>query len=367
MRNSITAKRERTDLRWGFSTGACLTALCCAAYESFHFGLSEKEIQLLFPDNEKRTVPLLLVEKGTARLQKDGGDDPDITNGAFMSVTVRQCTSTKDPRDYELCEGLGQLFLHGKSGVGFCTRNGLPCENGKWAINPVPREMVLTNLIDRGFGTRNESLRFEITVENGSTLAMKTLNEKLGIIGGISLLGTTGRVRPYSHKAYIDTIKMVVHAAVTEGNKNLLFATGTRTSRMAQKICEFEDEQVILIGDYIQESLQSAEDNGIESVIVACMPGKLSKYAAGFTNTHAHKNAQNLSYLQSVITKLYPQKAKIPDTCPSVREALYPFSHIEQVLVLKELEKIALEVLQSHAPKLNISIFLCDFNGEVLQ
>ncbi len=366
MNSQKVRKRDRTDLRWGFSTGACLTALCSAAYLNHTSGWSESEISLHFPDSNEYSIPLLTVENGYARVQKDGGDDPDITNGAHLSVRIVEFSGEPDERDYLISSENGTAFLHGKFGVGLCTRHGLPCPKGKWAINPVPRQMVLENLKICGFGKKKESLRFEITVENGDLLAKKTLNKTLGIIDGISLLGTTGRVRPYSHKAYIDTIRMLVKGAVSQGECELIFATGTRTSRSAKATLNARDLQVILIGDYIQESLQSAESNGVDRVSIACMPGKLSKYASGFTNTHAHKNAQNLEHLQKVMTKLFPHHDLIPESCPSVREALFSFEESEQEIILKELKNVALKQLQNHAPSLHIEIFLCNFNGEVI-
>lgn len=360
-------KRDRTNLRWGLSTGTYLTALCSAAYKNYIENWNEAEITLIFPDRELRPVELVSIDNGTATAVKDGGDDPDITNGATISVSISKCTKPDDPRDYHFTHRKGKFVLHGKSGLGLCTRNGLPCENGKWAINPVPRDMVLENLIRLGFGDENENIKFDITIRDGEKLAEKTLNPKLGITGGISILGTTGLVRPYSHKAYIDTIRMLVKATIENDLREVLFSTGTRTARTARKeYPHLLEDQVILIGDYIQDALQSAQENGIEKVYVTCMPGKLSKYAAGYANTHAHKNEQNLAHLRKIILELFPHSEPISDSCPSVREALHEFSESDQHIILNRLKVIAHAELQKHAPKLDISILLCDFNGGII-
>ncbi len=360
-------KRKSGELRWGLSTGTYVAALCSAAYLSYSEDWRKSEITLIFPDKKERTVPLQKVENGFAVAQKDGGDDPDVTNGAIISVKIIKDGSSSE-HDYDLKIGNAQISLHGKSGIGLCTRAGLPCDKGKWAINPVPRQMIRDNLIRFGFGATEEKIRAEITVENGEAIGARTLNPRLGIIGGISILGTSGLVRPYSHKAYIDTIRIVVKGAVDEGFTEVLFSTGTRTAATAKKSYpHLSEEQVILIGDYIQEALQSAESEGISNVIVSCMPGKLSKYSAGYTNTHAHRNNQDLSHLRRLISDYFPDRENIPENCPSVREALHNFTLQEQQTLLKALKPIALNELKKHAPGIGIEILLCDFNGEVIE
>lgn len=358
--------KKSDNLRWGLSTGTYLAALCCAAYQNYRKKSDDLTVQLLFPDGKLRPVELLSVENNRATAVKDGGDDPDSTNGATITVTLTE-SAEEDSRDYTESHNRGIYKLHGTGGVGLCTRKGLPCEMGKWAINPVPRQMVHDNLLRLGFGEIEESIRFEITVVNGEEIAKKTLNPRLGIIGGISILGTTGLVRPYSHEAYIDTIRMLVKGATESGLEELLFSTGTRTARTARsRYPHLIDNQIILIGDYIQDALRSAEENGIAKVYIACMPGKLSKYAAGYANTHAHKNEQNLAYLRKIVQELFSQVEVIADDCPSVREALYSFSEDDQKTILNRLKLIAHGELQKHAPKLDISILLCDFNGGII-
>ncbi len=313
-------------------------------------------------------VALESVHDCSATAIKDGGDDPDITNGVRFSVALSLTTDLSSGCDYHLAIGKGTATLHCIEGVGLCTRDGLPCEKGKWAINPVPLQMITENLQRLGFGEIEEAVQFNIFVENGEEVGRKTLNPRLGIIGGISILGTTGLVRPYSHDAYIDTIRMLVGASVKMEKRELIFATGTRTAKTARdQFPDIAEEQVILIGDYIAEALQSAELSGIERVTVACMPGKLNKYASGYANTHAHKTEQNLRTISEIARERYPSARVIATDCPSVREALHGFTHKEMCHILNILKQSALHQLQQHAPRLDITILLCDFNGEVIR
>lgn len=364
--HQIASKKSR-ELRWGFSTGTYLAALCCATYRNYTTGWQENKIAIIFPDKKIREIQLKSIQKNSASAIKEAGDDPDITNGAIIEVEIRNPTPPISEKDYTLQIENGIVHLQGKSGIGLCTREGLPCPKGKWAINPVPIQMVIENLQRYGFGKQTETVHFSISVQDGEKLAQKTLNPSLGIVGGISILGTTGLVRPYSHAAYIETIRMQIRGASLKGVDTLYFATGSRTAKtISRSFKSVDKEQIILIGDFIAEALQSAESEGISQVTLSCMPGKLNKYASGFANTHAHNNAQSLEILNSIAQKLFPQKESINRATPTVREALLPFTDQEQKELFTELMKVALTQLNNHAPTLTISLLLSDFKGETI-
>ncbi|MFQ9868197.1 MAG: cobalt-precorrin-5B (C(1))-methyltransferase [Bilophila wadsworthia] len=201
---------EQKTLRWGYSTGACAAAVATAAW----LRLTRPET----PCPQSDAVPRWQGahpsaaepdEGHMAAIRKDGGDDPDCTHGAILFGNMRRC-SASDARkeDYTLSVGGGTVILRGAAGVGLCTRPGLDCEQGKWAINTGPRRMIAENLHHAGLDAGCWLL--EIGVENGEELAKHTLNPLLGVVGGISILGTTGLVRPYSHEAYIETVRICV-------------------------------------------------------------------------------------------------------------------------------------------------------------
>lgn len=201
-------KKDRKNLRWGYSTGACAAAAAKAAWIRLTRGGAPQSIWVHFLDGRERELPLLQSGAGhMAAIRKNGGDDPDCTHGATLYADIRACLSGEiRAEDYVLQIGNGTLILRGAEGIGLCNRRGLDCELGRWAINTGPRNMISENLRRAGFSSGCWLL--EIGVENGEELAKHTLNSHLGIMGGISLLGTTGLVRPYSHEAYIRPVIM---------------------------------------------------------------------------------------------------------------------------------------------------------------
>ena len=276
--------------------------------------------------------------------------------------------------DYVIDIGLGKLILRGGAGVGLCRRQGLDCDEGKWAINKVPRQMIAENLNRSGFGKVEVCGLLTIEVANGRKLALKTLNAKLGIEGGISILGTSGIVYPYSHKAYIKTIAVLVKAVADCGGREVVFCTGGRTLKAAQKhLPKLSDEAFIRIGDFISASLEEVEKSrckhpGLESAVIACMPGKLCKYAAGFSYTHAASVAQTLTPLVKIVTETTAgaDLAAEVANCASVRQALSLLPENIYQPILEKMSDTALLSLKKWAPTLNLRILLYDYNGNLL-
>ena len=262
---------EQKTLRWGYSTGACAAAVATAAW----LRLTRPEtslpaIPMLFLDGRERILPLLEQDEGhMAAARKDGGDDPDCTHGAILFGNMRSC-SASDARkeDYTLSVGGGTVILRGAAGVGLCTRPGLDCEQGKWAINTGPRRMIAENLHRAGLDAGCWLL--EIGVENGEELAKHTLNPLLGVVGGISILGTTGLVRPYSHEAYIETVRICVKSHHIAHGTTMVFCTGGRTKSGAERrLPSLPETAFACIGDFIAESLAAACEYGMREIVVA--------------------------------------------------------------------------------------------------
>ena len=263
-------------LRTGYTTGVCMTAAALAAYREY-LGERVSEVTVALPNGEL-TLPVVRLAACRYSVTKDAGDDPDVTHGCEVIVSL---TPGGEPAAADYL--VGNIILRGGAGVGLVSRGGLAAECGKAAINPAPRRMLAKNLPEVA-----DRVTLTIEVPNGEDIAQKTLNPALGVIGGISILGTSGIVHPFSHKAYTAAIALQLR----QNPGNCVLTTGTRTAAAAQR--DYPGTAVIIIGDFIGDALKLARNH---NVTVACMPGKLLKYACGELNTHAASAKQSLSNL----------------------------------------------------------------------
>ena len=366
-------------LRYGFSTGACLTALACGLWRCAAPKNNTAEtdfscITVTFLDGVQKSLPLLTqkLSQGILQIQKDGGDDPDCTHKAILTASLfRAEQNHAQKEDYILEIGKALLILHATHGIGLCTRKGLDCEEGKWAINTGPRTMLAHNLMQYGMGKTKEVWQLNIGVENGEELAKKTLNPKLGIIGGISILGTTGHVKPFSHDAYIHTIKICTNAVKLEHGTHVVYGTGARSLKQAKTVYpNLPENAFIPIADFIGKSIEFAKEARIPEISIACMAGKLCKYAAKQQYTHAHKEEQDMSVFEAAVAELgLPQEEKqnfSRQNAKSVREALCCFSDKSTRLILEKLAEKALAFFQTLNPAAAFTILVCDFDGSLI-
>ena len=363
--------KEHTRLRWGYSTGACAAAVAVAAWLRLRDGVQAESVSLHFSDGRQRRLPLLPPPSPyMAYIRKNGGDDPDCTHGATVCARLRAATPDEcRPEDYFLRVADADLILRGGTGIGLCTRAGLDCEPGHWAINSGPRRMLTDNLCRAGL--RSGCWLLEISIPEGVELARHTLNPQLGIEGGLSLLGTTGLVRPYSHEAYLATIRICVEGHARDGGRSMVFCTGGRTRKGAGRcLPDLPESAFVCIGDFIAESLGLACRLKMEEVVVACMAGKLCKYAAGFRNTHAAKNQQDMALLRAEVRRCLPEATALHEALAhsvSVREALLSLPDDARPALLRRLARLALEQLARHcpaSPALRLLVF--DFDGSFL-
>ena len=304
------------------------------------------------------------LDGATARIIKDAGDDPDVTDKAVITVTVEE-SDRIDPEDYCENAAAGRIIICGGPGIGKATRPGLDIPPGKWAINPSPRRMIVDNLLAAGF--KSGSLRVTISLENGEDIAKKTLNPTLGVVGGVSILGTSGIVVPYSNDAYIRTIELHIRNAVAEGAKVLAFSTGSRTSiALLRDFPVLNENTLIRIADFIGESLASAEHAGVKQLIVGCMPGKLYKYACGYKNTHAHK----VKLIPDLALELLAgQPAEVLDKISKSDTVGEIKTHLDDKVYNNFLDKTAnyaYRELKNMAPGLDIVLALYSTTGELI-
>ena len=335
--------KEHTRLRWGYSTGACAAAVAVAAWLRLRDGVQAESVSLHFSDGRQRRLPLLPPPSPyMACIRKNGGDDPDCTHGATVCARLRAATPDEyRPEDYFLRVADADLILRGGTGIGLCTRAGLDCEPGHWAINSGPRRMLTDNLCRAGL--RSGCWLLEISIPEGVELARHTLNPQLGIEGGLSLLGTTGLVRPYSHEAYLATIRICVEGHARDGGRSMVFCTGGRTRKGAGRcLPDLPESAFVCIGDFIAESLGLACRLKMEEIVVACMAGKLCKYAAGFRNTHAAKNRQDMALLRAEARRCLPEDTAAHEALAhsvSVREALLSLPDEARPALLRRLAR----------------------------
>jgi len=369
----INNNLNKTKLKRGFTTGTCSAACAKASWLLLSGKIFSQTISVLFPDKIKRNISIheysLLNRIAKVSTIKDAGSDPDVTHKALIECTMKESDILElNEHDYFFRISHSSLILRGGDGVGLVTRDGLAPLKNKWAINPIPQQMIIDNLIDSGFGSENKIYIFEIRVENGEILAKKTLNTLLGIKGGISILGTTGIVEPYSNSAYVETIKILIKSLKRDNVNHIIFTTGSQSRKAAQQVYpEQPEESFIRIGDFISKSLEFAEVNNINKISIACMPGKLFKYANGNKNTHAHSASILIGNIVAFATKagigLTSKEINKIQNCVTVREAL---KLLPDELVYKNIEcwiSMALSHFRGWVPNINIEIMVFDYNG----
>lgn len=275
-------------LHSGFTTGSCATVAAKAALYALLGRDVPREMPFTLPDGEEMSMPIerawAEVDCGKAIVRKEAGDDPDITDGHLVAATVRYAT------------GPGIRFLRGE-GVGRVTLPGLGIPVGEAAINRVPREMMSKELAAIYPG----GLTVEIAVPDGEQLARNTFNPRLGIEGGISIIGTSGIVTPFSAEAFVDAIKREMEVAVALKVSRIVLNSGAKSEKYIKQLYpDLPQQAFIHFGNFIGDSLQVAEVLGIKQVTLGIMLGKAVKLAAGNLDTHSKKVTLDRDFLFAV-------------------------------------------------------------------
>jgi cobalt-precorrin-5B (C1)-methyltransferase len=285
--------RPRKELRQGFATGTAAAAAAQGALYELLARPCPDQVEVTLPGGGSLIIPLNRHgrhgARGEAVVIKDAGDDPDVTNGAEIGARVWRL---------EPPEGEEDITLLGGEGVGRVTKPGLPVAVGEPAINPVPRRMIrraLRQVWDKLCPGEPLRLGVEIFVPRGEELARHTLNPRLGIVGGISILGTTGLVKPFSHQAYRATIASSLRVAQAAGLKHIGFSTGGKSEEHLKALMpELPEEAFIQMGDYVRFALKVAGHMGFPEITAAAFFGKALKIAQGFGHTHASRGLADL-------------------------------------------------------------------------
>ncbi len=295
MRDETPEKKTR--LRSGFTTGACATATSLAAADLLLNGRATETATITLPKG--RQVSFRLEEcrllndcRARASTIKDAGDDPDDTHGATIFAEV------------ELSDEPGIRF-HAGPGVGTVTRSGLSLDIGEAAINPAPRKMMTGHLetlaCDAGYGGGFEVM---IGVVDGERIALKTMNGRLGILGGLSILGTTGIVRPYSCSAFIASIHQSIDVAHANGIRHIAAATGSTSEDYIQSALALTDMAVVEMGDFAGAVLKRLRRVPMEKLSICGGFGKISKLAAGHQSLHSKDSSIDFGFLAEQAVKV---------------------------------------------------------------
>lgn len=285
-------------LRCGFTTGAAAAAATKGALQMILEKQARTDVAIKLLTGDWIQIPLHtceLLNPQTARCAviKDAGDDPDITHKAEIGALVEIGAQS----DY--VKASPPIVISGGQGVGTVTKPGLDIPPGEPAINPMPRRMITQAIMDvlRQHGIHT-AVSTQIFVTDGEQLAQKTLNARLGIIGGLSILGTTGVVRPLSHDAYTATIQAALGVSRAAGVRTVVLTTGRRSERFAQlEFTALPEEAFVQIGDFFKMALETAAEFEFKQVILAVFFGKAVKMALGVAHTHAAKSSMTLARL----------------------------------------------------------------------
>ena len=282
------------NLRRGWTTGACATAAAKAAVQALLGGGFPDPVEITLPKGQ--TVAFALADHclkpgaAMAAVVKDAGDDPDVTHGALIVVTARPAAT-----------GAGILFRAGE-GVGTVTLPGLPVPPGEPAINPMPRQMIAAAIAE--VAGPEADFEIEIAVPGGAALAERTLNGRLGIINGLSILGTTGVVIPFSCAAWIDSIHRGIDVARATGQDHIAGSTGSTSERVVEAHHGLDPKQLIEMGDFIGGMLKYLRTHPVPRVTIAGGVAKMSKLAQGMLDVHSKRGRADQQALADIATSV---------------------------------------------------------------
>jgi cobalt-precorrin-5B (C1)-methyltransferase len=352
-------------LRSGFTTGSCAAAAAKAAALALMEGSCPAEIAIPFPDGSRKSFPVhsckALAGRAIASVIKDAGDDPDVTNGAEIIATV---SSSRRGMDGERCVLLGNIRLCRGEGVGCVTKPGLAVAVGEPAINPVPRQMIRRAIQEV---TDSEKLTVIISVTGGEELAKKTLNHRLGIVGGLSILGTTGIVRPISADAWTATIKASLDVAREAGLAEVVLSTGRTSERGAQQLLSLPEEAYAMMGDYLEFSLKEAAERGFKTVHVAGMWAKIMKAALCIPQTHVRHGALEVADGAALLAGLGAE-GELLERIKNSNTAREMYSHLEDA-ARQDLVQAICRKARDYCQKVSgtaVRVYLVNHKAEVI-
>ena len=360
--------RNRLGMRTGYTTGSCAAAAAKAAALTLLTGSQVPEVTIRLPVGEDATFQIHRCEQNDGHrvlcsVIKDGGDDPDATHGAEICVTV-----SRDP-------DLAGLKITGGSGVGTVTRPGTGIEVGEPAVTRVPRRMMADSVseaaVTAGLAT-DAGFVAQVSVTNGEEIAEKTTNARLGVLGGISILGSTGVVQPFSTAAWRASVHLAVDVAAANGLPHVVLSTGTRSEEYSRNFLDLPDMAYIETGIFSGPSLKRCAMRNIGRATHVGMVGKFSKMAMGYFVTHVAGNQVDTDFLS--------QPAAQCGATPEVQEEIRGASsarHFQEIAQANDLKQVipmicqmvcdeSHKLLEDDAGTVIVDSMCFDFDGTLL-
>ncbi|GBQ20052.1 cobalamin biosynthesis protein cobalt-precorrin-6A biosynthesis protein CbiD [Acetobacter estunensis NRIC 0472] len=339
-------------LRSGWTTGSCATAAAKAAWTTLCTGHTPDPVTITLPGGKQ--VAFALADHGLtpngawAAVVKDAGDDPDVTHGALIRADVMALPPSSG------------ITFHAGAGVGTVTRPGLPIPPGEPAINPVPRAMIRTALEEVSGPTPDASVT--ISIANGEELAQRTLNGRLGIVGGLSVLGTTGIVVPFSCSAWIDSIRRGIDVARAMHLPHLAASTGNVSERSVQALFNLPDAALIEMGDFAGGVLKYVRDHPVPRLTIAGGIAKMTKLAQGRLDLHSKRGLTDMDALAKLAKESGADNALAQriSTIPTVAEAFLLTTNAGLNLgdaIARQARNVALDVLNGAPTALDVLVF----------
>lgn len=348
-----------THMRKGYTTGTCAAAAARAGVVAISGRILEG-VDVRLPRGDTIRIPIKscrLTDTGAiCTVIKDGGDDPDVTHGAEIVVEVSKSTDT---------EG---IIILGGVGVGVVTKPGLGLEIGKHAINPVPHRMIRENILEVGSSTlKCTGLRVVVSVPSGERLAPKTDNPRLGILGGISILGTSGIVIPFSTASFAAAIRQSLDVTVAMGDDTAVLATGSRSEAFAKTLFNLPDHCFVQVGDFSGYTIRQCADKRLKKAYLVGFVGKLAKMAAGVEQTHVKGSKVDMNLLAQVASDC---GANV-DMIQQIRRA-NTARHVMEIVsgivpgFFNRICEMVYGHMASRAGGVDIEVIMFDFNGMII-
>ena len=355
-------EKPQGKLRTGFTTGSCATASSKAAALAIINQKTISNVDVLLPKRDRINIKINSCEftKNNARCSviKDGGDDPDVTHGAEIFV------------DLSLTNNVGTVEIDGGNGVGRVTKPGLGLEIDSAAINPTPKKMILENVQEVAEEILKENgIKVLISVPKGKELATKTDNPRIGILNGISILGTSGIVIPYSTASFAAAIRQQIDVVSSMNDEEVVLTTGGRSEDFAREIIKLPDHSFIQMGDFSGYTIQQCAKKSLKKAYVAGFIGKLAKMAAGVKQTHVKGGKVDMKFLSELAKRCNADSETIrkilgANTARNVQEIIME-DNVNGFF--DEITKETCNQMRQHSEeKIPVEVILFDFDGKVL-
>jgi cobalt-precorrin-5B (C1)-methyltransferase len=372
---------KKKQLRSGYTTGACAAAAAKAAVMLL---LKQKpgnnEVEIPFPDGSRHKFKISKSKISTRKSQtlsiasviKDAGDDPDVTNGAEISATARQMGDSPDSTASPVNTGQPpiSIVIKGGKGVGIVTKPGLAIPVGEPAINPVPRRMIKEAVIEAisDFKSQISNLEITISVTNGEELAKKTLNPRLGIIGGISILGTTGIVKPLSTEAWTASITAAMDVAKAAGNTEVVLSAGRQSEKAHMKKFDLPQEAYVMMGDYLEFSLLDAVKHSFKKIHLCAQWAKMLKIAMSTPQTHVRHGALDVRRAAEFLNAVgiaVPKNREF-NTAREIYDFINSSAISRQPSAFLDVCRAAKEYAESLTSGIPVAVYLVSYEGDII-